>query len=163
MPLGASPEGGGDYATFYGDILGWTACLLVCSLALVLALAAHWRVRPLSLLPLLTLYLGVADFIGDAAFIAVIPTASPALRATRDLAAAFLVCSAASNILLLLAFFRTILRGSEKNAPFVRWLRKHQGTFWGVLALRCGRAGGRAGGRDGRAGRVGGAGRRAGG
>jgi len=136
LPLpGAQPGEVRLYDGLFATTLNIALGVLSAGLLLLLALALHWRVRLVSVLPLFVLFTGLLDMVLDAAFIVVIPVTTPALLLTRDMAAAFFIASSLCNVLLLLHFFRTILRGSEKNAPFVRWLRKHNGTFASLLLL----------------------------
>lgn len=134
--------GGGDPAVdrsftgVYGNVFNIAVGLLVLSLLAVVGFAVHKRMRAIAVVPVFVFYLGVMDFIGDATFVAVIPDTTPALARIRQLAIAFFACSSAANLVILLVFFGWLVyRGGEKNAPFVRWLRKHQGTFWGLMAL----------------------------
>ena len=124
------------FLAIYGNLFIGVSAIFGASIIVLLLWAVRLRVRPLSILPIFIVYLGLADAISDATFAAVMPTSSRELQIAQKCAIAIIFVAAVTNIVALLVLFRSILvSGVEKNDPFVRWYNNHRITFWSFLTL----------------------------
>ena len=120
----------------YGELVTAVSVAFVISVVGIIVWAIKRRMRVMAVLPVVLIYLGIADFISDATFAAVIPKAPGGSFLYQYIAVGILVGSAAVNVISLTLFFRNILSSDlEKNGPFVRWYGRHSVTFWSILAL----------------------------